>query len=109
MLRRTILAGSSATLFAGGVAGAIVTGRPRPGRASWYTRIPNVEVVSHHGQRFRFYDDLIRDRIVLINLMYAGCGGICPLVTANLRRVQDLLGLRVGRDLFMYSVTLWPE
>jgi protein SCO1/2 len=41
--------------------------------------------------------------------MYADCTGICPGMTANLLRVQELLGERVGRDVHMYSLTLRPE
>ena len=70
---------------------------------------PNVVLTSHEGKRVRFYDDLIKDKIVLINFMYAKCEGICPGITANLARVQKLLGNRVGRDIFMYSITLKPE
>ena len=31
------------------------------------------------------------------------------MATANLLQVQDMLGERVGRDVFMYSITLQPE
>ena len=70
---------------------------------------PNVELTSHLGKKVRFYDDLIKDKIVVINFMYAQCAGICPGITANLLKVQKLLGNRVGRDIFMYSITLKPE
>ena len=70
--------------------------------------LPNVDLVAHTGQRVRFYDDLVKDKKVIINFMYAKCEGICVPVTANLVRVQKLLGDRVGRDIFMYSITLKP-
>jgi protein SCO1 len=70
--------------------------------------LPNVPLVAHTGQRVRFYDDLVKDKKVIINFMYAKCEGICVPVTANLVRVQKLLGDRVGRDIFMYSITLKP-
>jgi protein SCO1/2 len=70
---------------------------------------PNVTVITHEGRKVRFYDDLIRDKIVTINFMYADCEGICPGITANLAKVQKALGDRVGRDIFMYSLTLKPE
>ena len=70
---------------------------------------PNVELTTHEGTKVRFYDDLIKDKIVVINFMYAKCTGICPGITANLLRVQKLLGERVGKDIFMYSITLTPE
>lgn len=73
------------------------------------TSLPNVTLYTHEGEAVRFYDDLIRDKVVAINMMYAQCGGICPKATANLRYVQDMLGERAGRDVFMYSITLQPE
>ncbi len=70
---------------------------------------PNFELTTHEGKRVKFYDDLIKDKIVVINFMYAECKGICMPITANLKAVQKLLGNRVGRDIFMYSITLKPE
>ena len=58
---------------------------------------------------FKFYDDLIKDKIVVINFMYVKCDGVCPGITANLAKLQKLLGSRLGRDIFMYSFTLKPE
>lgn len=71
--------------------------------------LPNVPLFTQDGKRVRFYDDLIKDKIVTMNVFYANCEGICPAITANLVKVQKLLGPRVGRDIFMYSMTLKPE
>ena len=71
--------------------------------------LPNVPLVTHEGKHVRFYDDLVRDKIVAINFSFAKCEEICPTVTANLAKVQKLLGQDVGRKLFMYSFTLKPE
>ena len=70
---------------------------------------PNVTLTTHEGKKVRFYDDLLKDKIVLINFMYVKCEGSCPGTTANLVKVQQLLGDRVGKDIFMYSITLKPE
>jgi protein SCO1/2 len=106
-------AGGAVVLAGGGVAGAsgpAASGPEDASRAQTQARyFPNVELLTHEGRKVRFYDDLIRDKIVLINFMYAECTGICPGITANLQRVQRLLGDRVGRDIFMYSLTLKPE
>ncbi len=71
--------------------------------------LPNLPLVTHEGKKVRFYDDLIKGRIVTINFFYSRCDEICPLVITNLVKVQRLLGNRVGRDIFMYSITLKPE
>lgn len=71
---------------------------------------PNVPLVAHTGETFHFYDDLIRDRTVLFNFFLVSCtDGRCPIATANLREVQRLLGDRMGKDIFFYSITLQPE
>jgi protein SCO1/2 len=70
---------------------------------------PNVVLTTHEGKQVRFYDDLIKDKAVVINVMFASCNDACPLITANLTRVQELLADRMARDLFFYSITIDPE
>jgi protein SCO1/2 len=71
--------------------------------------LPNIPLVTHEGKEVRFYDDLIKGKVVTLNFFYALCGDVCPAVTANLAEVQKLLGDQVGREVFMYSFTLKPE
>jgi len=70
---------------------------------------PNVPLVTHEGKTVRFFDDLIKGKVVTINFIYTRCPDVCPLETATLREVQEILGDRVGRDVFMYSITIDPE
>jgi protein SCO1/2 len=70
---------------------------------------PNLVLTTHEGREVRFYDDLIKDKIVLLNFMYVKCEGICMPITMNLKRVQELFGERMGRDIFIYSFTLKPQ
>jgi len=70
---------------------------------------PNITLTTHHGQQVRFYDDLIRGKIVALDLIYTTCKYACPLETARLAQVQRLLGERMGRDVFFYSITIDPE
>lgn len=78
----------------------------KPGPRSNY--FPNVLVDTHEGKKLRFYDDVVHGKIVVFNMMYSVCTGICPSNTANLLRVQEALGDRVGKDVFMVSMTLQP-
>lgn len=71
--------------------------------------LPNISLITHEGKQVRFYDDLIKDKVVSLNFFFAKCDEICPVVTTHLAKVQKLLGDMVGRDLFMYSFTLKPE
>ena len=70
---------------------------------------PNLVLTSHEGRQLKFYDDLVKDKIVIFNMFYAKCEGICTPITRNLVRLQQILGDRVGKDIFMYSFTLKPK
>lgn len=121
MSRRTLLgwatmapvAGATALVPAG--AGA-ATARNHPPTQSELARrriqklhLPNVPLLTHEGKPVRFYDDLIKGKIVMVNFFYTRCDEVCPGVTANLAMVQKLLGSELGTKVFMYSLTLKPE
>jgi protein SCO1 len=119
--RRAILGMGVAAPVAGGAA-AVASGMPALADAprEWSHEsprdsirrryFPNVVLRSHDGRRFRLYEDLLRGRIVTLNYMYVACSdGTCPITTHNLVQVQRSLGSRVGREIFMYSITLDPE
>jgi protein SCO1/2 len=71
--------------------------------------IPNLPVVTQDGETLRFYDDLIKDKVVVISFIFTSCPDLCPLTTARLAEVRDMLGDAVGRDIFFISLTVDPE
>ena len=73
------------------------------------TYFPNTELTSHRGETVRFFDDLVEGKIVAINFIYTSCPDVCPLETAQLTRVQNILGDRVGKDVHFYSISIDPE
>jgi protein SCO1/2 len=70
---------------------------------------PNVPLITQDGKTLRFYDDMLKGKIVLINFIYTECGDSCPLETAKLAQVYKLLGDRMGKDIFFYSITVDPK
>ena len=78
---------------------------PSPWDESFF---PNDPVMTHDGRTLRFYDDLIRNKLVVVNFIYTSCSNICPLVTARLSKVKDILGERFGRDVFFVSISIDP-
>jgi len=86
--------------------------RPPPAIASprWGADyFPNVPLTTQDGKVVHFYDDLIKGKSVAVDLIYTRCSGSCPLETAKLAQVQRLLGDRVGKDVFFYSISIDPE
>ena len=69
---------------------------------------PNIELTTQDGKTVHFYDDLLKDKKVVINFIYTRCGDACPLETARLAQVQRILGERMGRDIYFYSFSVDP-
>jgi len=113
--RRRLLSQLGMAPLAGSILGAnaaiaIGTDTQVPARERIRQRyFPNVTLRTQDNKQVHFYDDLIKGKIVTINFFYANCEGVCPLITANLVKVQRLLGERVGRNIFMNSISLKPE
>jgi protein SCO1/2 len=70
--------------------------------------LPNVPVVTQTGRSVRFYDDMLKGKIVVISFIYTSCRDICPVVTARLSQVEEKLGDAMGRDIFFVSVSVDP-
>lgn len=72
-------------------------------------KFPNVELTSHEGKVYRFQDDLIDGKVVVINFIYTACKNSCPAETARMKQVYRELDGRVGKDILMYSISIDPE
>ncbi|HEY2029612.1 MAG TPA: SCO family protein [Myxococcales bacterium] len=91
-------------------AAALLPAGPAQASTEWGANyFPNVPLTTQDGKVVHFYDDLLKGKAVAINLMYTHCNGSCPLETARMVQVQKLLGDRVGKDLFFYSISIEPE
>jgi protein SCO1/2 len=69
---------------------------------------PNTSLLTQDNKPVRFFDDLLKGKIVLINFMFTTCTGVCPAMTSNLLKVQDYLGDRVGTSVNMISISVDP-
>jgi len=45
----------------------------QPGPNPFAARFPDMVLRTHEGKNVRFYDDLLKGKIVMINFMYATC------------------------------------
>ena len=69
----------------------------------------DVELINQDGQRMRFYTDVLKDKVVIINTFFATCNGVCPPMNRTLAKIQDALGDRLGKDAFLVSISVDPE
>src|SRR3954449_11560861 len=86
-----------------------LAGRPASGATWGPDYFPNVPLTTQDGKTVRFYDDLLKGKRFIINLMYTECGDSCPLETARLSQVKKILGDHLGRDIFFYSISIDPK
>jgi protein SCO1 len=70
---------------------------------------PNIELTDQDGKTHRFYDDVVKGKVVALNFIYTKCTDVCPVDTAQLRQVAGLLGDKLGRDVFFYSISIDPK
>jgi protein SCO1/2 len=68
----------------------------------------NTPLITQDGKTVHFYDDMLKGKIVVINFIYTDCGETCPLETAKLAQVAKILGDRMGKDIFFYSISVDP-
>jgi protein SCO1/2 len=86
------------------------TAADKAAEAQWGgTHFPNVELITQDGKKVRFYDDLIKGKVVALELIYTTCKYNCPLETARMVQLQKLLADRMGKDIFFYSISIDPE
>ena len=57
----------------------------------------------------RFYTDLLKDKVVIINTFFTTCTSVCPPMAKTLERIQGWLGERIGKDVHMISLSVDPE
>jgi protein SCO1/2 len=71
--------------------------------------IPDLLVVDQDGVKRRFYSDLIKDKVVILSFFYTSCPNMCPVMSNTLGKLQTNLGDRLGKDVFIITVTRDPE
>jgi cytochrome oxidase Cu insertion factor (SCO1/SenC/PrrC family) len=85
----------------------LAPGAETPSPAKKY--FSDVELINQDGQKVRFYSDVLKDKVVVINTFFTTCTSVCPPMNRNLERVQEALGDRLGKDAFLVSISVDPE
>ena len=69
----------------------------------------DVELIDQDGQKLRFYSDVLKNKVVIINTFFTTCTNICPPMNRNFEKIQEALGDRLGKDAFLISISVDPE
>lgn len=68
----------------------------------------NLELINQDGETVRFFDDVLKDKVVIINFIFTNCEGACPLMTHKLTMVRDRLEGQIGNPVQFVSLSLDP-
>jgi protein SCO1 len=83
--------------------------QPTSGAAMWGEGyFPNIPLTTQLGEKVKFFD-LIKGKVVAINFIYTKCSDSCPMETARMVEVQKLIGDRLGKDIFFFSISIDPD
>jgi protein SCO1/2 len=70
--------------------------------------IPDLDLRDQDGRKLRFYSDLIKDKVVVLSFFYTSCSYSCTMQGKTFSKLQSLLGDRLGKSVFLISVTMDP-
>jgi len=69
----------------------------------------DVELVDQDGRKLKFYSDVLKGKVVAINTFFTTCTSICPPMNRNFEKMQEAVGDRLGKDVFLVSISVDPE
>lgn len=69
----------------------------------------NLELINQDGETVRFFDDVLKDKVVVISFIFTNCEGACPVMTRKLTLVRDQLEGYIGNPIQFVTLSLDPE
>ncbi len=65
-------------------------------------------LINQDGEDVRFFSDVLKDQIVVINFIFTNCLGACPLMTQKLLMARDKLGAEEAKKIRFISISIDP-
>ena len=69
----------------------------------------DVELINQDGVPMRLYSDLLKGHTVVIIPFFTTCTSVCPPMNATMSKIQSELGDRVGKDIYLISISVDPQ
>jgi protein SCO1 len=81
---------------------------PRQVSGNANVTVADASLQNQDGRTVHLRNDVIGDRIVVVDFVYTTCTTICPVLSAAMAQVQSRLGERSGRDVALVSISVDP-
>ncbi|MEE1888629.1 SCO family protein [Pseudomonas carassii] len=72
---------------------------------TWFT---DTVLKDQDGRELRFYSDVLKDKVVMLNVIFTHCNDACPLITRKLREVREAMGAELAAQVTFVSVSSDP-
>jgi protein SCO1/2 len=82
--------------------------RPERATPTAAVTLEDLALVDQDGAARRFRSEVVGDRLVVMDFVFTTCTTICPVLSSKMARLQEVLGDRLGRDVFLVSVSVDP-
>ena len=69
----------------------------------------NTELIDQSGRKLRFYEDVLKGKVVVINPFHTTCKSTVPVMNGNIQKIGDAFPANLGKDLFFVSITVDAE
>jgi cytochrome oxidase Cu insertion factor (SCO1/SenC/PrrC family) len=72
---------------------------------TWFT---DTVLKDQNGRDLRFYSDVLKDKVVMLNVIFTHCTDACPLITRKLREVREAMGPALAGQVTFVSISSDP-
>ncbi|MFT2187701.1 SCO family protein [Pseudomonas putida] len=72
---------------------------------TWFT---DTLLKDQNGRELRFYSDVLKDKVVMLNVIFTHCTDACPLITRKLREVREAMGPVLAGQVTFVSISSDP-
>jgi cytochrome oxidase Cu insertion factor (SCO1/SenC/PrrC family) len=71
-------------------------------------KFPDLVVLDQEGHKLRFYNDLIKDKIIVLSFFATGCDSICPSAMGTFAKLQEKFGRSLGDNVVLIAISTEP-
>jgi len=74
-----------------------------------YERLDGFRMIDQDGRSAELRDDLIADNLAVVTFTFTSCTTVCPVLDGIFRKVQELVGDDLGREVTLLTISVDPH
>ncbi|MFJ3487499.1 SCO family protein [Pseudomonas sp. NPDC090202] len=90
-------------------AAPVTVAPPSSGTHDALTYFTDTPLKDQDGNTVRFFSDELKDKLVLLNVVFTHCQDACPLITRKLRDVREAMGEPLASKVHFITLTSDPQ